>query len=207
MMSHLKLHFNNQERNDEKVLNAYPSIIQRRVRRFLYLDILHASMLFSGARQRFLDALLAAARVEAYLPNVSLTDGLCNRIKAACLLSLCKPAEPCYEGWRSATWRRAPIFALLQVELISEGDTVNELFVVVSGELSCYRVSSVLDPEVGRLLCCCAWLVRIHIIRFMAANWLINWLGQCGLASSQKRASGLRHHLNPHMRLPVACRT
>lgn len=102
MMSHLKLHFNNQERNDEKVLNAYPSIIQRRVRRFLYLDILHASMLFSGARQRFLDALLAAARVEAYLPNV---------------------------------------------ELISEGDTVNELFVVVSGELSCYRVSSVLDPE------------------------------------------------------------
>ncbi len=83
MMSHLKLHFNNQERNDEKVLNAYPSIIQRRVRRFLYLDILHASMLFSGARQRFLDALLSAARVEAYLPNVSLTDGLCSRIKGS----------------------------------------------------------------------------------------------------------------------------
>lgn len=29
-----------------------------------------SSQLFDGARQRFLDALLVAARVEAYLPNV-----------------------------------------------------------------------------------------------------------------------------------------
>ncbi len=33
--------------------------------------LLQSSQLFDGARQRFLDALLVAARVEAYLPNVS----------------------------------------------------------------------------------------------------------------------------------------
>lgn len=70
MLAHLKLHFNNVNRNDEGVLRAYPSTIRRRVLRFLYLDVLHGSTLFDGAKQRFLDALLAAARVEAYLPNV-----------------------------------------------------------------------------------------------------------------------------------------
>jgi len=40
MQSHLKLHFNNSDRNDERVLNAYPSTIRRRVLRYLYLDIL-----------------------------------------------------------------------------------------------------------------------------------------------------------------------
>lgn len=71
MLSHLKLHFNTSERNDEAVLGAYPSTIRRRVLRYLYLDVLQSSQLFDGARQRFLDALLAAARVEVYLPNVS----------------------------------------------------------------------------------------------------------------------------------------
>lgn len=145
MASHLKLHFNSSERNDEAVLGAYPSTIRRRVLRYLYLDILqvgaasavhahsaaprlqHAapgraptcasspalpcssssrqtSNLFIGARQRFLDALLAAARVEVYLPGV---------------------------------------------ELVSEGDTVNELFIIVSGRLSSYRVSTLWSAEVG----------------------------------------------------------
>ena len=78
MMSHLKLHFNNHDRNDEKVLGAYPSTIRRRVLRYLYLDVLQGSLLFDGARQRFLDAVLAAARVEAYLPNVS--QGVCTHM-------------------------------------------------------------------------------------------------------------------------------
>ncbi|PSC76146.1 potassium NKT2 [Micractinium conductrix] len=102
MLSHLKLHFNNAHRADETVLGSYPSTIRRRVLRYLYLDILQQSTLFHGARQRFLDALLAAARVEAYLPNE---------------------------------------------ELVSEGDTVNELFVVVSGQLTSYRVSSLFSQE------------------------------------------------------------
>ncbi|KAL4435944.1 hypothetical protein ABPG77_000706 [Micractinium sp. CCAP 211/92] len=102
MLSHLKLHFNNAQRNDETVLGAYPSTIRRRVLRYLYLDVLQSSQLFDGARQRFLDALLVAARVEAYLPNE---------------------------------------------ELVSEGDSVNELFIVVSGQLSSYRVSSLFNQE------------------------------------------------------------
>ena len=42
MLSHLKLHFNNANRNDEAVLSAYPSTIRRRVLRYLYLDVLQA---------------------------------------------------------------------------------------------------------------------------------------------------------------------
>lgn len=42
MLSHLKLHFNNAQRNDETVLGAYPSTIRRRVLRYLYLDVLQA---------------------------------------------------------------------------------------------------------------------------------------------------------------------
>ena len=51
-----------------------------------------SSTLFDGARQRFLDALLAAARVEAYLPNVSVAA---NRTRGT------GPA-----GW-SGPWRGA----------------------------------------------------------------------------------------------------
>ena len=36
----------------------------------------------------------------------------------------------------------------MQVELLSEGDSVNELFVVVSGSLTSYRVTSLFDSEV-----------------------------------------------------------
>ena len=34
------------------------------------------------------------------------------------------------------------------MELLSEGDSVNELFIVVSGTLTSYRVSSLFNPEV-----------------------------------------------------------
>ena len=141
MLSHLKLHFNTSQRNDEAVLGAYPSTIRRRVLRYMYLDVLQArglhglhimaagsvrtgrlsahplparlfrppplacdpaylppscvsqqsSQLFDGARQRFLDALLAAARVEVYLPNVSRlasVDCVCNLQPAGVLTRL-----------------------------------------------------------------------------------------------------------------------
>lgn len=35
-----------------------------------------------------------------------------------------------------------------QEELVSEGDSVNELFIVVSGQLTSYRVSSLFNQEV-----------------------------------------------------------
>ena len=38
--------------------------------RYLYLDVLQSSELFDGAKQRMLDALLAVARLEVFLPNV-----------------------------------------------------------------------------------------------------------------------------------------
>eukprot|EP00887_Chlorella_sp_A99_P005048 scaffold4.g5048.t1 len=79
MAGHLKLHFNNQDSQDSHVLAAYPSTIRRRVLRYLYLDVLldsEARRLFHGAKQRFLDALLAAARLELYLPKVEvLSEG------------------------------------------------------------------------------------------------------------------------------------
>lgn len=86
MMRHLKLHFYNSQSSDEQVLAAYPSTIRRRVLRQLYLVALRRAYLFDGAKQRFLDALLASARVELYLP---------------------------------------------QVEVVSQGDHVNELFILV----------------------------------------------------------------------------
>ena len=57
MLSHLKLHFNTSQRNDEAVLGAYPSTIRRRVLRYLYLDVLKASLHGSGSA--------AACRVNA----------------------------------------------------------------------------------------------------------------------------------------------
>lgn len=72
MQRHLKLHFNNQQSSDEAVLAAYPSIIRRQVLRFLYLPVLQESYLFSGVKPRFMDALLAVARVELYLPHVEI---------------------------------------------------------------------------------------------------------------------------------------
>lgn len=51
--------------------------------------MLQTSQLFDGARQRFLDALLAAARIEVYLPNVG-AAGACVSWggRHVCLLDL-----------------------------------------------------------------------------------------------------------------------
>lgn len=245
MLSHLKLHFNTSERNDEAVLGAYPSTIRRRVLRYLYLDVLQvcqyycgagalesakpttaldslpsmslpsqvvcdvlvagsvvlefpagaaslptcdccrcythfffcplrssqSSQLFDGARQRFLDALLAAARVEVYLPNVRLPLTidcmlLCSHLPpgmharrasappgccSACWSSppALKPQPAWPPACRLAVGKRAVLTHHMQaqVELVSEGDSVNELFIVVSGQLSSYRTSNLFNPE------------------------------------------------------------
>jgi hypothetical protein len=54
-----------------QVLGVYPSTIRRKVLRELYLPQLSSTYLFEGTSKRFLDNLLAEARLEVYLPNVS----------------------------------------------------------------------------------------------------------------------------------------
>ena len=93
MQRHLKLHFYNAAAADEEVLKAYPSSIRRKVLRQLYLPCIQGCYLFNGVKPRFIDALLAVARVELYLP---------------------------------------------QVEIISQGDYVNELCIITRGTVACF---------------------------------------------------------------------
>ena len=53
-----------------QVLGIYPSTIRRRILRHLYLDQLHKCFLFADCKLKFLDALLAGARVELFMPQV-----------------------------------------------------------------------------------------------------------------------------------------
>ena len=70
MQGHLRLHFSSEEASDEQVLAIYPTSIRRRILRHLYLDSLKRCWLFNGCRQKFMDAILAAARVELFMPKV-----------------------------------------------------------------------------------------------------------------------------------------
>eukprot|EP00775_Hariotina_reticulata_P010172 gene10172-10332_t len=72
MQEHLKLKFNNQEASDDQVLSIYPTTIRRRILRHLYLRHLRASYLFRGTPRKYLDALLAASRLELFRPGVDL---------------------------------------------------------------------------------------------------------------------------------------
>lgn len=56
-----------------------------------------------------------------------------------------------------------------QVELVSEGDSVNELFIVVSGQLSSYRVSSLFNSEVR---CGAGWATCLHSVR-LCCGWCV----------------------------------
>lgn len=53
------------------MLQVYPSTIRRQILRFLYYDTLKQTYLFQGIGRAFLDAVLAEASLEVYLPNVS----------------------------------------------------------------------------------------------------------------------------------------
>ena len=57
-----------------------------------------------------------------------------------------KLAPPPWHCACTAAWPPPP---LTQVELLSEGDSCNELFVVVSGSLASYRSSAYFHSEVG----------------------------------------------------------
>ncbi|KAF6266101.1 hypothetical protein COO60DRAFT_1697459 [Scenedesmus sp. NREL 46B-D3] len=70
LKGHLQLHFSSAEMSDEAVLAVYPTTVRRRILRHMYNSPLRACWLFSGCGQKFLDALLATAKVELYMPKV-----------------------------------------------------------------------------------------------------------------------------------------
>ncbi|GLC44797.1 hypothetical protein PLESTB_001212900 [Pleodorina starrii] len=72
MAEHLEVTFNTEQIDDEHVLGIYPTTIRRKVLRHLYLHPVRNCYLFRGCKQRFLDALLTAARVELFMPGVQL---------------------------------------------------------------------------------------------------------------------------------------
>lgn len=81
--SNLSLHFTclhcpqTQEHSDEKVLSSLPSTVRRRLLRHLYLAPLQRCYLFKGVKQKLLEALLAAGRVELYMPHVEVRGAAC----------------------------------------------------------------------------------------------------------------------------------
>ncbi|KAG1662417.1 hypothetical protein FOA52_012350 [Chlamydomonas sp. UWO 241] len=72
MSEHLELHFHSEQTADESVLAIYPSNLRRKVLRNLYSVQLKACYLLSDVGFKFIDALLAASRVELFMPNVDL---------------------------------------------------------------------------------------------------------------------------------------
>ncbi|KAG2493568.1 hypothetical protein HYH03_008087 [Edaphochlamys debaryana] len=70
MQDHLEVTFHSEQVDDEHVLGIYPATIRRKVLRHLYLQPVRGCYLFKGCKQRFMDALLTAARVEMFMPGV-----------------------------------------------------------------------------------------------------------------------------------------
>lgn len=56
---------------DEAVLSSYPAALRRRCLRHIYGRTLRRVPLLRRVSDRFLDALLAAARVELFMPKVN----------------------------------------------------------------------------------------------------------------------------------------
>ncbi len=72
MKHHLEVTFHSEQVSDEQVLGIYPTTIRRKVLRHLYLQPVKSCYLFKGCKQRFLDAILSAARVELFMPGVQI---------------------------------------------------------------------------------------------------------------------------------------
>eukprot|EP00201_Polytomella_parva_P009588 CAMPEP_0175054834 /NCGR_PEP_ID=MMETSP0052_2-20121109/9726_1 /TAXON_ID=51329 ORGANISM="Polytomella parva, Strain SAG 63-3" /NCGR_SAMPLE_ID=MMETSP0052_2 /ASSEMBLY_ACC=CAM_ASM_000194 /LENGTH=579 /DNA_ID=CAMNT_0016319575 /DNA_START=167 /DNA_END=1902 /DNA_ORIENTATION=+ len=71
MKEHLEVHFHCEQENDEEILAIYPTTIRRRVLRHLYLKPVKSCYLFRGCKQKFLEAVLVASRVELFMPGVN----------------------------------------------------------------------------------------------------------------------------------------
>jgi hypothetical protein len=125
MQDHLRLHFSSQEASDEEVLAIYPAAIRRRILRHLY----------TGSLKR------------CYLFQV-LTWCCCLLGMALCHLAPCEtanwvaepPAPPRAQGCRrkflDAVLGASRIEMFMPgVEVMSEGDHVHELHIVVAGTI------------------------------------------------------------------------
>ena len=66
---HLRLYFYHSEISDEQVLGVFPSTIRRKILRNLYMKSMEKCYLFKDCKQRFLDAILTAGRVELFMPK------------------------------------------------------------------------------------------------------------------------------------------
>ncbi|KAG1653543.1 hypothetical protein FOA52_009017 [Chlamydomonas sp. UWO 241] len=74
MHEHLELHFRNEQTADDRVLAIYPATLRRKVLRALYRDRLKTCHLFRAVTDKFLDALLAEARIELHMPRMELLN-------------------------------------------------------------------------------------------------------------------------------------
>jgi hypothetical protein len=87
--------------SDEAVLAAFPTTVRRHILRALYRGPLSACYLFQGTGEKFLDALLMAARVELYKPQVG---GCWTRgVGRGCVLGLFQGS-----GWFLGTGIQVP---------------------------------------------------------------------------------------------------
>lgn len=74
LKTQLRLDFNNSEVCDEQVLKHFPSAVRRKILRKLYLKPLVKTKLMKGVRQQFVDAFLAACKVEIYSPGEEIVE-------------------------------------------------------------------------------------------------------------------------------------
>ena len=142
-----------EEHSDEKVLSSLPSTVRRRLLRHLYLAPLQRCYLFKCVKQKLLEALLAAGRVELYMPHVEVRGAACapgeevertgNQGEAhGCTNTVC--CLPIARGLRKSCWDcqggAAPhtclhIVQMLSLQVVSEGDHVNDLYILLNGTM------------------------------------------------------------------------
>ena len=72
LKTQLKLDFDNRDISDEHVLKDFPYSVRRKVLRRLYLPSLFETHLLSGVRHQYIDAFLAACKVEIFSPGEEL---------------------------------------------------------------------------------------------------------------------------------------
>ncbi|GAX76940.1 hypothetical protein CEUSTIGMA_g4387.t1 [Chlamydomonas eustigma] len=72
MRQHLDLQFASEEVNIDKMLSIYPSALNNKVLRHLYLDSLKRCYLFKSCKPKFLDALMALCKADMFMPDVEM---------------------------------------------------------------------------------------------------------------------------------------
>ncbi|KAF5826900.1 hypothetical protein DUNSADRAFT_1806 [Dunaliella salina] len=74
MREHLELQSYSERTADENVLKHHPSTIKQKVLWHLYKDVLRDCYLLAGCTPQFLNLLLSVARMELFMPNVTITQ-------------------------------------------------------------------------------------------------------------------------------------